>query len=197
MEVKQKIVLFDFDGTLTTRDTLLLFIRFACGRWAFLWGMLCYAPLLVLMKLRLYHNGKTKQKVFSHFFRGWTAERFSQCGREFASQYRHILRADTVETLRQAQQDGARVLIVSASITHWVQPFFPDVEVVGTQIEIENGIVTGRFVTPNCYGPEKVRRVTEIIGDRTPYYIIAYGDSRGDRELLAWADEGNNVKMKK
>ena len=94
MEVRKKIVIFDFDGTLTTRDTLLLFIRFACGRGAFLWGMLCYAPLLVLMKLRLYHNGKTKQKVFSHFFRGWTLERFSQFGREFASQYAHILRAD-------------------------------------------------------------------------------------------------------
>ena len=70
MEVKKRIVCFDFDGTLTTRDTLLLFIRFACGRWAFFWGLLCYAPLLVLMKLRLYHNGKTKQKLFSHFFRG-------------------------------------------------------------------------------------------------------------------------------
>lgn len=197
MEVRKKIVIFDFDGTLTTRDTLLLFIRFACGRWAFLWGMLCYAPLLVLMKLRLYHNGKTKQKIFSHFFRGWTLERFNESCREFASQYHHILRADTVEALRQAQQDGARVFIVSASIDHWVQPFFPDVEVVGTQIEVQDGVLTGRFLTPNCYGPEKVRRVMDIIADRTPYYICAYGDSRGDRELLAWADKGKNVKMKK
>ena len=194
MEVKKRIVCFDFDGTLTTRDTLLLFIRFACGRWAFLWGLMYYAPLLVLMKLRLYHNGKTKQKLFSHFFRGWTIDDFNATCWRFADSYRHILRPQTVEVLRQAQQDSIRVLIVSASIDYWVQPFFPDVEVVGTQIEVQNGVLTGRFLTPNCYGPEKVRRVTDIIGERSSFYITAYGDSRGDREMLQWADEGIKVK---
>ena len=67
MGKKQIIVVFDFDGTLTTRDTLLLFIRHACGRRAFLRGFLLHLPLLVLMKLRLYDNGKTKQRVFSYF----------------------------------------------------------------------------------------------------------------------------------
>lgn len=194
MEVKKRIVCFDFDGTLTTRDTLLLFIRFACGRRAFLWGLMCYAPLLMLMKLRLYHNGKTKQKLFSHFFRGWTIDDFNATCRRFADSYRHILRPQTVEALRQAQQDSIQVLIVSASIDYWVQPFFPDVEVVGTKIEVQNGVLTGRFLTPNCYGPEKVRRVTDIIGDRSSFYITAYGDSRGDREMLQWADEGIKVK---
>ena len=194
MEVKKRIVCFDFDGTLTTRDTLLLFIRFACGRWAFLWGVLCYAPLLVLMKLRLYHNGKTKQKLFSHFFRGRTIDDFNATCQRFADGYRHILRPQTVEVLHQAQQDSAWVLIVSASIDNWVQPFFPDIEVVGTKIEVQNGFLTGRFLTPNCYGPEKVRRVTDIIGDRSSFYITAYGDSRGDREMLQWADKGIIVK---
>lgn len=194
MEVKKRIVCFDFDGTLTTRDTLLLFIRFACGRRAFLWGLLCFAPLLMLMKLRLYHNGKTKQKLFSHFFRGWTIDDFNDICQHFSDSYRHILRPQTVEALRQAQQNGTSVFIVSASIVNWVQPFFPDVRVVGTQIEVQNGVLTGRFLTPNCYGPEKVRRMTDIIGDRSSFYITAYGDSRGDREMLQWADEGIKVK---
>ena len=194
MEVKKRIVCFDFDGTLTTRDTLLLFIRFACGRWAFLWGLLCFAPLLMLMKLRLYHNGKTKQKLFSHFFRGWTIDDFNDICQRFADSYRHLLRSQTVESLHQAQQNGTSVFIVSASIVNWVQPFFPDVRVVGTQIEVQNGVLTGRFLTPNCYGPEKVRRMTDIIGDRSSFYITAYGDSRGDLEMLQWADKGIKVK---
>ncbi len=191
--MKRQLTLFDFDGTLTNRDTLLLFIRFACGQRAFVWGLLCYAPLLVLMRLRLYHNGKTKEKLFHHFFHGWTLDEFNSTCRRFANSYRHILRPEIVKTLRQAQQDGGRVIIVSASIDNWVQPFFSDVEVIGTQIEVQNGVLTGRFQTPNCYGPEKVRRVTDIITDRTPYYICAYGDSRGDRELLAWADKGVRI----
>ena len=191
MGEKQKIVIFDFDGTLTTNDTLIAFIRYACGNAAFVCGFLLHLPLLVLMKLRLYDNGKTKERVFSYFFRGWTEERFTQTCGAFAASRRHLLRQQTVNILRQAQQDGARVLIVTASIDRWVQPFFPDVEVLGTQVEVNNGLLTGRFQTPNCYGAEKVRRVKECIKEAS--HITAYGDSRGDRELLAWADEGTKI----
>lgn len=195
-QTKRRLTLFDFDGTLTNRDTLLLFIRFACGRRAFVLGMLRYAPLLVLMKLRLYHNGKTKEKVFRHFFHGWLLDDFNRTCQRFADTYRHILRPEIVNTLRQAQQNGGRVIIVSASIDNWVQPFFSDVEVIGTRIEVQNGVLTGRFQTPNCYGPEKVRRVQQLLPqeEREQVFITAYGDSRGDREMLAWADKGIKVK---
>ena len=191
MGEKQKIVIFDFDGTLTTNDTLIAFIRYACGNAAFVWGFLLHLPLLVLMKLRLYDNGKCKERVFGHFFRGWTEERFTQACGAFAASHRHLLRQQTINILRQAQQDGARVLIVTASIDRWVQPFFPDVEVLGTQVEVNNGLLTGCFHTPNCYGAEKVRRVEECIKEAS--HITAYGDSRGDRELLAWADKGTKI----
>lgn len=62
----KQIYAFDFDGTLTTCDTLLVFIRYAKGTRAFLWGFLRHAHLLVLMKLRLYPNWKAKQRVFSY-----------------------------------------------------------------------------------------------------------------------------------
>ena len=191
MGEKQKIVVFDFDGTLTTRDTLLLFIRHACGNAAFLWGLLLHLPLLLLMKLRLYDNGKTKQRVFSYFFRGWTEERFTESCQHFADSYQHILRPQTVQALRRAQQDGVRVFIVTASIDRWVQPFFPDVKVIGTQIEVKNDRLTGRFLTANCYGKEKVRRLLALYPDRQEYRLTAYGDSRGDKELLAFADEAH------
>ena len=73
---KAKLFAFDFDGTLTTRDTLIEFIRYACGTARFLLGFLLYSPLLVMMKLRLYSNGKAKQKVFAHFFKGMTIDAF-------------------------------------------------------------------------------------------------------------------------
>ena len=76
----KQLFAFDFDGTLTTRDTLIAFIRYTCGTPRFLFGFLLHAPLLVLMKLRLYSNGKAKQRLFSWFFRGMQAllERQSQ-----------------------------------------------------------------------------------------------------------------------
>ena len=188
-----KIYAFDFDGTLTTRDTLLEFICFACGAPRFLLGFLLHAPLLVLMKLRLYPNGKAKQRVFTWFFKGMTVEAFDALCQDFANTHRHLLRPDVVRVLEQALAEGSEVLIVSASIDNWVQPFFPSVTVLGTQIEVADGRLTGRFLTPNCYGQEKVRRILALHPDRADYHLTAYGDSRGDREMLAFADEGHTI----
>jgi phosphoserine phosphatase len=44
------------------------------------------------------------------------------------------------------------------------------------------------FISKNCYGQEKVNRLLEVEPDRKNYYLYAYGDSRGDREMLAFAD---------
>ena len=189
----KQLFAFDFDGTLTTRDTLIAFIRYACGTPRFLLGFLLHAPLLVLMKLRLYSNGKAKQRLFSWFFRGMPIETFDALCQSFASTHRHLLRPETVRLLQQALSEGAEVLIVSASIDNWVQPFFPSVTVLGTQIEVIDGRLTGRFLTPNCYGQEKVRRILALHPVRSSYRLTAYGDSRGDRELLAFADEAHLV----
>ena len=189
----KQLIAFDFDGTLTTRDTLIAFIRYACGTSRFLLGFLLHAPLLVLMKLRLYSNGKAKQRLFSWFFRGMPIETFDALCQSFASTHRHLLRPETVRLLQQALSEGSEVLVVSASIDNWVQPFFPAVTVLGTQIEVIDGRLSGRFLTPNCYGQEKVRRILALHPDRSAYRLTAYGDSRGDRELLAFADEAHLV----
>ena len=187
----KKIYAFDFDGTLTIKDSLLAFIRFAKGDLSFVLGFLRYAHLLVLMKLGLYPNYKAKQKVFAHFFKGMTVGDFDALCQRFANDYRELLRPEGVNAIVQAQNEGSEVLIVSASIDNWVQPFFPSVKVVGTQIEVMEGRLTGRFLTKNCYGQEKVERILALYLQRETYELIAFGDSRGDKELLAFANEAH------
>ncbi len=187
----KQIVAFDFDGTLTTRDTLLEFIRYAKGTTAFSIGFLLHAPLLILMKLGLYPNYKVKQRVFSYFFKGMQLSDFDAVCRQFAEDNRQLLRPKVVQALREAEAEGAEVLIVSASIDNWVQPFFPNVKVLGTQVETRDDVLTGRFLTRNCYGQEKVERILSLYPQRNTYRLTAYGDSRGDKELLAFADEAH------
>lgn len=195
----KKIVTFDFDGTLTTKDTLLVFIRYACGFWAFVVGFLRYSPLLVLMKLGLYPNYKVKQKVFSYFFKGMKLEVFDTLCQRFAQDNHHLLRPQGIEAMNQAFSDGTEVMIVSASIDNWVKPFFENLSnqnnrsilILGTQIEVKDGLLTGRFLTKNCYGQEKVNRIMALYPHRENYHLTAYGDSRGDKELLAFADESH------
>ena len=187
----KQVWVFDFDGTITQCDSLLAFIRFACGNCRFIGGFLLYSPLLVLMKLRLYPNWKVKQKVFSHFFRGKAIPEFDALCRSFVEKKPSLIRPEAVRKMDEGRQQGAQVMIVSASIDNWVQPFFPSVTVLGTRIEVVEGRLTGRFLTKNCYGAEKVNRLREVlVAPREEYYIVAFGDSRGDKELLAYADKG-------
>ncbi|MBQ9261284.1 MAG: haloacid dehalogenase-like hydrolase [Prevotella sp.] len=187
----RKVYAFDFDGTLTTKDTLLEFIRFAKGTLAFGLGFLRYAHLLVLMKLGFYPNWKAKQKVFAHFFKGMPLSDFDALCQAFAASSRHLLRPKGIEAIEKALSEDSEVLIISASIDNWLKPFFPQVKVLDTKIEVIDGKLTGRFITNNCYGQEKVNRILELFPNRSEYHLTAYGDSRGDKEMLAFADESH------
>ena len=191
----RKIYAFDFDGTLTTKDTLLEFIRFAKGSGQMFRGFLLFSPLLLLMKLYLYPNWKAKQQLFSYFFKGMNIDDFNALCTHFAVQNKHLLRPTGIEKVRQAiEEEQATVLIISASIDNWVRPFFDEIDkkiqVLGTQIETKEDCLTGQFTTKNCYGQEKVNRLTALYPHREAYELIAFGDSRGDKELLDFADKG-------
>ena len=71
-----RFFLFDFDGTITSADTMLCFIRYACGKRRFLLGFALFSPLILLMKLHLYANWRVKQQIFSWFFRGMKLTEF-------------------------------------------------------------------------------------------------------------------------
>ncbi len=200
----KRLYAFDFDGTLTTADTLLVFIRYACGTWRFVWGFLVHSPLLVLMKLKLYPNYRAKQRIFAWFFRGMEAETFDALCRRFADDNACLIRPKAKALLSKLFAQGESVCVVSASIDNWVRPFFTEMArasrsafcVLGTQVETDkDGRLTGRYLSNNCYGAEKVERLCkqlpELTTHRCDYHIEAFGDSRGDRELLAFADKAH------
>lgn len=195
---KKVVAVFDFDGTITTKDTLLEFIIFACGKWKFLAGFLLHTPWLCLMKLHLYPNWKCKERIFSWFFKGMAYNAFADLGQSFSERADGILRQSTIRLVNKHMKEGAAVYVVSASIEEWVRPMcskFGVADVLGTRIDVDDqGLLTGRFLTANCYGQEKVRRLLEIEPQRNEYYLYAYGDSRGDREMLGFADKGTMVK---
>lgn len=194
MKEKEIIHVFDFDGTLTKSDTLLEFIRYVNGPWRLWLSLLLFLPELLLMKLHLRDNGRTKEKLFAWHFRGEWDSDFAEYCEGFALDCPEVMCEAGMATLRKALNQGERVFVVSASVDRWVEPFFHGAtQVLGTQIEVQDCKLTGRFTTPNCYGPEKVKRLKAAIPDlernRDKYYIIAYGDSRGDKEMLEFADE--------
>lgn len=195
---KRVVAVFDFDGTITSKDTLLEFIIFACGRWKFFIGFLLHAPWLCLMKLHFYPNWKCKERIFSWFFKGMEYHTFAELGRLFSERTDRILQQRTLELVNKHLKEGATVYVISASIEEWIRPVcskFGVTNVLGTKIDVDaHGQLTGRFLTANCYGQEKVRRLMHVEPQRDNYYLYAYGDSRGDREMLDFADNGTMLK---
>lgn len=202
--MKKKVYLFDFDGTLTYADTLLEFIRYACGRRRFFIGFALFSPLLVLMKLHLYPNYRAKQRLFAWYFKGMSIDNFDIVCRRFAHHNQRLMRQKALDKLREIFHNNETLCVVSASIDNWVRPFFDnilkasrsDFRVIGTEVEVDtDGVLTGRFRTHNCYGAEKVRRVLEAMpqlkSNRDDFWVVACGDSRGDKELLEFADEAH------
>ena len=202
--MKKKVYLFDFDGTLTCADTLLEFIRYACGRRRFFIGFALFSPLLVLMKLHLYPNYRAKQRLFAWYFKGMSIDNFDLVCRRFAHHNQRLMRQKALDRLREIFHNNETLCVVSASIDNWVRPFLDniskasrsDFRVIGTEVEVDtDGVLTGRFRTHNCYGAEKVRRVLEAMpqlkSNRDDFWVVACGDSRGDKELLEFADEAH------
>lgn len=191
---------FDFDGTLTRSDSLLGIIRHQRGTSGLMRVLIMHAPKLLMMKAGQYPNWKVKQKVFRMCFGGMTLDDFNALCEDYARKQKGILRTDGMQRVDEALRRGCKVVVISASIDNWVRPFFQGregIEIAGTQIEVVDGKLTGRFLTRNCYGSEKVARLLELYPDRKSYRLVAYGDSRGDRELLAYADEAHYCEFKK
>lgn len=190
---------FDFDGTLTRSDSLLGIIRHQRGTSGLMRVLFLHAPKLLMMKAGQYPNWKVKQKVFRMCFGGMTLDDFNTLCEDYARKQKGILKAEGMQCVDDALRRGCKVVVISASIDNWVRPFFQGrkgIEIAGTQIEVIDGRLTGRFLTRNCYGSEKVARLLQLYPDRKSYRLVAYGDSRGDRELLAFADEAHYREFK-
>lgn len=187
------IAVFDFDGTITTKDTLLLFIRYACGTKRFLLGMLLFSPLIIMMLLRLYPNGKCKEKIFAYFFKDMPYSEFKRLGEDFARfAHKNIMRPEMVERIKWHISQDHKVYVISASIEEWVAPCcktIGDITVLATKVKSD----LSSFISKNCYGQEKVNRLLEMEPERNTYTLYAYGDSRGDKEMLAFADFPTHV----
>lgn len=191
--IPASMVFFDFDGTITTSDSFIKFIRFVVGDIRFILGMTVLSPMLVAYKLRLIPNYTAKQAVLSYFFKGMSEAQFQSTARDYSlKNIDAILRPKAMAKIAWHKEQEHKIVVVSASIESWLKPWCNQhgLDLIATKLEIKEGIVTGKLLTKNCYGMEKVRRVKERYNLDDYDHIYAYGDSRGDKELLELADEG-------
>ena len=196
---KETIVAFDFDGTITYSDTFLAFLRFTQPATRLVSGFLLLLPTLVLFKLGVIPNAIAKESVFRWFYKGWHIDRFDEKCREFTQTIEKMVRPAARDLITRYRNEGAKIVVISASLENWLHYWSINNgvdTVIGTKIEVDpKGYITGHFSSKNCYGPEKVNRLSALYPYRESYILEAYGNSRGDRELLLFADYGYMNKI--
>lgn len=181
------LALFDFDGTLYKKNSLLEFTKFSKGLPSFYWGIIRLLPFLFAMKVKLLSNEKTKKKYFSYFFKGMHYTDFKNLCADFAL---YQIEKDVCPilflTLENHLKNKDSVFIVTASPSEWIEPWSKKfgIEVIGTKIEIIDCVVSGHFSSKNCFGQEKVNRINQQINLMDFDSIYTYGSGRGDAEML-------------
>ena len=183
------IALFDFDGTITVGDSFYKFL-FYKKNGSVLGKIAMALPLLLQWKTGLIKNGEAKEKVFSLFFKGMEQQNFVNYCKEFADKILPAIVNDkAAKRLDWHRQQGHAIVIVSASIENYLQYFAAicHAQFLGTRVEVIDNKLTGNFNGVNCYGSEKVNRIKEVFDMEAYDQIYAYGDSSGDREMLAMA----------
>jgi len=191
---KQVIAAFDFDGTMTKKDTLLPFLFFAAGKRATLRKLFKLTPYFIGFCLKIVSRQKTKEKVLQKFFAGMPSSQLCELGEAFSTSdaLKKLILPSAIKRLEWHRRQKHTCILISASINAYLDPWAKMMgfnELICSNLEIDSyGIVTGKIEGKNCWGPEKERRLERLAGPRNNYTLYAYGDSRGDQELLALAD---------
>jgi phosphatidylglycerophosphatase C len=185
------IVAFDFDGTLTIRDSFTEFLRWRAGPGGWALGLVRMAPALAAYA-RDRDRGRIKAASVKEFLRGVDCETLEADAERFSDHvWNRFMRPDALKAWRDWGERGAHRVIVTASPETTVAPFARRLgaeALLGTPLVFDaDDRVTGAFAGPNCRGEEKVHRLRAAYG-RDVRLAAAYGDTSGDTEMLEIAD---------
>jgi len=194
MDEQQRVIAaFDFDGTISTRDSLLPFLLYRFSALRIAWGALLLIPFLLAYLLGFAGRQRTKERLFEQFFFGVELSEFQKHATDFSEKrLGRLIRPNALERIKWHKEQGHQLVVISASVGYYLEPWAKAngfEAVIASKLATNAGRITGRLAGLNCRAEEKVRRLKEYLGSQNKdYTLYAYGDSRGDKELLEFAD---------
>ena len=179
------VAAFDFDGTITRRDTLVPFLATVVG-----WPRVGLAATRHAPAFR--DRDLAKERVLRDVLRGRAEDELSHHGDRYVERLRTELRPDVLERIEFHRGAGHELVIVSASLVYYLRPIAAELgfdAVIGVEMDADpSGRLTGELARPNVRAEQKAVRLREWFDDRPATELWAYGNSSGDEALLAMAD---------
>jgi HAD superfamily phosphoserine phosphatase-like hydrolase len=178
----KRIYFFDFDGTISRFDSFILFSFFSLTLFKFLkyW-------IITIFLLPKYLNNKSRLKErFFKNFESTPESEFNEICNKFSNKIlSKIIKKSFLNFISKINKDD-KIVIVSASISNYLKPWCDKMkfEIISTELEVEDGLLTGFFLTKNCNGYEKTRRIKEKYNLNDYDEIHVFGDTKNDKSML-------------
>lgn len=196
--MSRTIAAFDFDGTMTRRDTLVPFLTVVAGRRAVTAALTAEAHRLAYAATGRGDRDEAKQRVLQRLLAGRDHAAVADAGRVFgADLVRNAISAQARDRVAWHRRAGHEVAIVSASLDVYLVEVAEQLgigHVLCTSLEVDDdGRCTGRLGGRNCRGSEKAARLQTLF-DGDDVELWAYGNSGGDDAMLALAHHQVRVR---
>lgn len=186
-----ELALFDFDHTLTDRDSYAGFLRRVAtpNQRAQAWWRV--GPWLLAYRLKLISAERIRRRVTMQVLRNRHLDDITAQAKVYAREaIPGMIRPEMLEQLQWHKAQGHTVVVVSASLDLYLQPWCESLglELICNSLETEGQRITGRYADGDI-GRHKVAHIRHRF-DLTGFHRIhAYGDSREDKPMLAIAHD--------
>ncbi len=188
------LALFDFDGTISDRDSFLLFLKYA-SPFPFYLSCTVLLPRILLFLVKRYPNQKLKEDFLTRVLKGRAEAELKKLSEHFcADKIPAIIRPGASMRIRWHQQQGDEICIVTATPRLMLEPWClaHDLKIIGTELATDSADrLTGMLAGDNCRGDEKVRRIRAAFPLADYQTIYSYGDTSGDLPMLHLAQEAH------
>jgi HAD superfamily hydrolase (TIGR01490 family) len=189
------LALFDFDGTISSKDSFLLFL-WEVDKYRFLITCIRYFHPVILYLLKCYPKQKLKEIFISGILMGKNINELNYLADNFCQKTVPLIIRDKFWKRLQYHQDRRHtIVVVTATPCFILEPWcrLKSIQILGSELEFDNnGFVTGKLDGDNCMGEEKVRRIQEEYDMSQYEEIFVYGDSSSDQPMLRLATLGNS-----
>lgn len=184
------LALFDFDGTISSSDTWTPFMRLAVRPSRMLVGQVLMLPVAIGYRLGAISASRGRQIATRLAFRGEDAARIRECGVDYARRVLpRTVQSRAIERVAWHRSRGDEVVVVSAALDAYLSPWCQaqGLDHICTVLQEKQGRLTGKYLSGDCCGEEKARRIKARYDLRRYERVYAYGDSVEDREMLELA----------
>lgn len=185
------VVLLDFDGTITRRDTTKMFVFRLLQ--AFPWRV--FRVLGPLCRLAIggseQQTQRAKVRCLGGLLRELSEEQVQPVLLRFHRDALALIRPELALLMRERAESGQQVLVVTASAEGAVREALRDfqVTVLGMRFDVRQGRFTGAVGDEGCYGAAKVLRIHawSKAQPTRPHFVEAWSDSLSDLPMMKLA----------